>query len=667
MNSLPHNRRRKLRFESCEARRLLAADVSAASPLQPAIETLQADSVGEGEPTFAANQVNLAGEGFKTLELSPTGSLDQILWVGEELLYRTRQPDGDFQSQVVTTREFDALEFYARGEQAQLLHKQDGSPIVVMLIFDGFAVFEPVDGQWQEIETVEVPSESFWGGFHLAADVGPNDSIHLAITEGYWELGRLLYGTNQSGAWEFSTASEPAALRTYFYFTGTPYRYVSMEVDSDGFAHIAFTPEFIDNGDGFWSRPYDELAYVTNRSGGWQTEIVHQPSDDSGQSGVASSLALRSDGQPAIAHFFVDRVGTGSALSSRLLFHQRDADGNWSTETITDRPDGYVAGDGDRFTGFSPHLLFDVWDRPHVAFSDHASQHFNGYADEFSGQIRHAVKDNGQWYIANVYRQTDPVRNMLFYPTMELLPNEAVYVGLQRVDQIDGDDFVTSSTYQYVEIRRPHPGVTVESNIALVQAGGTIDVTVKRHNVDTFQPAIVHLTSSQPSLVPTKTLTIPAGAVSASTTIDIGAGLTAGQNEVISLSASIDFLHPGSTVVTVQPALWHNAESPYDVNNNGEVSPIDALRVINWIARTGGSTAGTPPENLYPDVNNDGVVSPSDALRVINRLERITSAAEAEDGLQVDEAIAAMDFQKDDRLESDVDLEWSEPCHAFIF
>lgn len=63
-----------------------------------------------------------------------------------------------------------------------------------------------------------------------------------------------------------------------------------------------------------------------------------------------------------------------------------------------------------------------------------------------------------------------------------------------------------------------------------------------------------------------------------------------------------------------------------DVNADGFISPIDALRVINLIARRGGgagavsvSDIGTPPPDFY-DVNGDGIVSPGDALAVINAL-----------------------------------------------
>lgn len=66
---------------------------------------------------------------------------------------------------------------------------------------------------------------------------------------------------------------------------------------------------------------------------------------------------------------------------------------------------------------------------------------------------------------------------------------------------------------------------------------------------------------------------------------------------------------------------WYNADFVHDVNGDNQLTPRDALVVINEIARGGirdltqGEAAG-----LWLDTNNDGALSPLDALRVINRL-----------------------------------------------
>ena len=62
------------------------------------------------------------------------------------------------------------------------------------------------------------------------------------------------------------------------------------------------------------------------------------------------------------------RVPTLSASSCKLHFLQRADDGQWSSEIVADRDDGYYGADGRRYTGALCHLVFDSHDVPHVAF-----------------------------------------------------------------------------------------------------------------------------------------------------------------------------------------------------------------------------------------------------------------------------------------------------------
>ena len=89
-----------------------------------------------------------------------------------------------------------------------------------------------------------------------------------------------------------------------------------------------------------------------------------------------------------------------------------------------------------------------------------------------------------------------------------------------------------------------------------------------------------------------------------------------------------------SEVVTVSLKLnqsqYQNplADLSEDVNADGLISAIDALRVINFLSRElsdGSATSvpvseiGAPPPDYY-DTNGNGQISASDALRVINKL-----------------------------------------------
>lgn len=74
------------------------------------------------------------------------------------------------------------------------------------------------------------------------------------------------------------------------------------------------------------------------------------------------------------------------------------------------------------------------------------------------------------------------------------------------------------------------------------------------------------------------------------------------------------------------PSQWQNRPHPTDVNDDGQVSPIDVLTVITDVNVNGARnlvTSGAPPPTGpngigFVDVNGDGSVSPLDVLEVIN-------------------------------------------------
>ncbi len=71
--------------------------------------------------------------------------------------------------------------------------------------------------------------------------------------------------------------------------------------------------------------------------------------------------------------------------------------------------------------------------------------------------------------------------------------------------------------------------------------------------------------------------------------------------------------------------LFHNDLMPEDVNNDGIVSAVDALTVVNEMNRqrdNGGVNGSVNQRGMMPDVNNDGRHTAIDALMVINRLNR---------------------------------------------
>lgn len=81
---------------------------------------------------------------------------------------------------------------------------------------------------------------------------------------------------------------------------------------------------------------------------------------------------------------------------------------------------------------------------------------------------------------------------------------------------------------------------------------------------------------------------------------------------------------------------FQNPAGRFDVNASGSVTPLDALNVINAIARnaptTGSVNLQTNPitNPQYPDVNGDGRLSPSDANSVITELARMINNGSGE-------------------------------------
>ena len=89
--------------------------------------------------------------------------------------------------------------------------------------------------------------------------------------------------------------------------------------------------------------------------------------------------------------------------------------------------------------------------------------------------------------------------------------------------------------------------------------------------------------------------------------------------------------------------LWHNSLAPCDVNGGADVTPLDALVLINYLNTQPGSAlparqAATPP---YYDVNDDQLCTALDVLLVINYLNRTPLAGEGESSGGINGGLAA--------------------------
>jgi hypothetical protein len=81
-------------------------------------------------------------------------------------------------------------------------------------------------------------------------------------------------------------------------------------------------------------------------------------------------------------------------------------------------------------------------------------------------------------------------------------------------------------------------------------------------------------------------------------------------------------------------SAWYNSSLACDVNDDGQITPLDALIVINKLNADGshalrqpGDALPTPGVGKYWDVNNDGSVSPLDALQVIDSINSTSGSS----------------------------------------
>lgn len=103
---------------------------------------------------------------------------------------------------------------------------------------------------------------------------------------------------------------------------------------------------------------------------------------------------------------------------------------------------------------------------------------------------------------------------------------------------------------------------------------------------------------------------------------------------------AIDRIDLGLTSITVTAAggegesIFQNPRNRFDVDDNGEITPRDALLIINRLnSQTNANGEGEHGARMYYDVNGDGHGTPIDALNVVNHLNsRFTANAEGEGG-----------------------------------
>jgi hypothetical protein len=431
------------------------------------------------------NSVIMPYRTFDALKFTPDGRLSMIYWTVTDslinLVFNEIGSDGQWLPATVTSADNETpapLPPYGEdiasnpaqsdfAPPAALLYDSLGNPHIVLEnispLFgpETLIHFARAPSGWEDLGEIEIQSANADDCF--AAVMGPGDIIHVVAggdANGPPNIGgpfasyiyTPVHYTCVGGAWQDETSAE-GAMETVSpgdYTVQLDYepRAFSMAVDSRGFLHVAYTPEDVDTGNADGSASsYSQLARMSNESGQWKSETVYDPPDGHSDAGLGASIAIAPNGQPAIASFLDPRVQTGSSAGGSLLFHQRGTNGAWTTTIVANSASGYTAGDGNTGTGFAPSLFFDFAGRPHIVFTDHASQHFDGQQDEFCGNLRHAWLYGGTWRIQTLFQQSDPVHNQVFFPNAASSPRQLAAMGTVSQDQLDENLTITNTLF----------------------------------------------------------------------------------------------------------------------------------------------------------------------------------------------------------------------------
>ena len=91
------------------------------------------------------------------------------------------------------------------------------------------------------------------------------------------------------------------------------------------------------------------------------------------------------------------------------------------------------------------------------------------------------------------------------------------------------------------------------------------------------------------------------------------------------LTANGIIVEPGAVGLVLRP--WQNPDKPEDVNNDGQVTPMDVLALVTQINANGPRVLPLVPEPgeaipPYWDVTGDGELTASDALQIINLINK---------------------------------------------
>ncbi|MGN6547085.1 MAG: dockerin type I domain-containing protein [Aureliella sp.] len=166
---------------------------------------------------------------------------------------------------------------------------------------------------------------------------------------------------------------------------------------------------------------------------------------------------------------------------------------------------------------------------------------------------------------------------------------------------------------------------------AISEKNGVVSAAVARSNTDTTEPVEVLLAvdDSTEATIPISVI-IPAGQSQVPFLVHAVNDSAVDGNQVIHVSAMAVGYETATAALVVtdddRTYPWQNPRNPLDVNDDGFITAIDALLVINAL-NVHFELPPEPPDPFIPasymDVNGDAFITAIDALYVINAINSV--------------------------------------------
>lgn len=391
-------------------------------------------------PAFA--QMRTSGTALSNLVFQPNGRLGLLLGhdlVGTDSIERRRAVFAEW-NLVSGSAPFNAAQVappvqFAR--QMLLLASPAGNQYA--LVNQGGQIGQWVlqGGNWAKLRNINISADI------IEACVGPDEAIHFAYYDNSdWDSNQVFLRYARLASNGALTSEAVASLENIIdasemndfddlvdYGTHIA-RNLGITLGTDGTVHIIYSGgrsqnEIFQGGVLIGTEIRSSLFHAKKPLGSsWvPQEILKPPTNGYGDyGGLGASIATAPDGRIGVAASIIPRARTGSPGVASLVFTS-NLSGTPSWETVDSQSAGYRMGDGERGTGLFPKLVFDQQGRGHIAYTDHASEHFAGRgAKSFSGQIRYARQNAARtvWdrFTALSSGGVIPMNSQVFHPSL---------------------------------------------------------------------------------------------------------------------------------------------------------------------------------------------------------------------------------------------------------